>query len=146
MPIDIHGGGNDLIFPHHENEIAQGVCANHVGYANYWMHNGFLNMGDRKMSKSLGNVALVHDLIQRWPPEALRWASARLPLPSAAELDRRGDRAGEERARYALRRVCGARRMWLRQGINHHLLSLKPCATTSTPHGPTPSCSLWQVG
>jgi cysteinyl-tRNA synthetase len=74
IPIDIHGGGIDLVFPHHENEMAQGVCAGHSGYANYWMHNGFLNMDDEKMSKSLGNVSLVHDLVERWPPEALRWA------------------------------------------------------------------------
>jgi len=76
LPIDIHGGGNDLIFPHHENELAQGVCADHKagGYANYWLHNGFLNMGARKMSKSLGNVQLVHDLIAQAPGEALRWA------------------------------------------------------------------------
>ena len=76
LPIDIHGGGNDLIFPHHENEIAQGMCADHSarGYANYWLHNGFLNMDDEKMSKSLGNVRLVHDLIQQAPGEALRWA------------------------------------------------------------------------
>jgi cysteinyl-tRNA synthetase len=76
LPIDIHGGGNDLIFPHHENERAQGVCAGgHPGaYANYWLHNGFLNMGAEKMSKSLGNVELVHSLVTRWPPEALRWA------------------------------------------------------------------------
>jgi cysteinyl-tRNA synthetase len=76
LPIDIHGGGNDLIFPHHENERAQGLCAGgHVEpYASYWLHNGFLNMGSEKMSKSLGNVALVHDLIGRWPGEALRWA------------------------------------------------------------------------
>ncbi len=76
LPIDIHGGGNDLIFPHHENEMAQGVCADGHGrgYANYWLHNGFLNMGAEKMSKSLGNVALVHDLVRAAPPEALRWA------------------------------------------------------------------------
>jgi cysteinyl-tRNA synthetase len=74
LPIDIHGGGHDLIFPHHENEIAQGVCASHHGYADFWVHNGFLNMGEDKMSKSLGNVALVHDLVARWPGEALRWA------------------------------------------------------------------------
>ena len=75
LPIDIHGGGNDLIFPHHENEIAQGVCAlRQPEYARYWMHNGFLNMGPQKMSKSQGNVELVHDLVGRWPAEALRWA------------------------------------------------------------------------
>ncbi|MBV8683997.1 MAG: cysteine--tRNA ligase [Caulobacteraceae bacterium] len=74
LPIDIHGGGHDLIFPHHENEIAQGVCACDQGYARYWVHNGFLNMGQDKMSKSLGNVTLVHDLIDRFPGEALRWA------------------------------------------------------------------------
>ncbi len=77
LPIDIHGGGIDLLFPHHENEMAQGVCAHDdhsIGYSNFWMHNGFLNFGDEKMSKSLGNVALVHDLVQQAPGEALRWA------------------------------------------------------------------------
>ncbi|MEO8926617.1 MAG: cysteine--tRNA ligase [Caulobacteraceae bacterium] len=75
LPIDIHGGGNDLVFPHHENEMAQGMCADHVpAYANYWLHNGFVNAGAQKMSKSLGNVELVHDLIARAPGEALRWA------------------------------------------------------------------------
>ncbi|MDP3858280.1 MAG: cysteine--tRNA ligase [Stagnimonas sp.] len=71
--IDIHGGGHDLIFPHHENEIAQSVCA-HGGkpFARYWLHNGFLNMAGEKMSKSLGNVTLVHDLVQRLPGELLR--------------------------------------------------------------------------
>ena len=79
LPIDIHGGGIDLLFPHHENEMAQGLCAGHgqgaeTEYARYWMHNGFLNMGAEKMSKSLGNVALVHELIAQAPGEALRWA------------------------------------------------------------------------
>jgi len=72
--IDIHAGGIDLQFPHHENEIAQSTCA-HGGkvFARYWLHNGLLNMGGRKMSKSLGNVTLVHDLLDRHPPEALRY-------------------------------------------------------------------------
>ena len=75
LPIDIHGGGIDLVFPHHENERAQGVCATHDHeYSAYWMHNGFLNFGDEKMSKSLGNVALAHDLLKTVPGEAIRWA------------------------------------------------------------------------
>jgi cysteinyl-tRNA synthetase len=75
LPIDIHGGGVDLVFPHHENELAQGVCTGHGReYARYWLHNGFLNMAEEKMSKSVGNVALAHDLLKTHPGEALRWA------------------------------------------------------------------------
>ena len=76
LPIDIQGGGNDLVFPHHENELAQGVCdGHHHGvYAHFWLHNGFLNMGEEKMSKSLGNVALAHDLLKHQPGEVIRWA------------------------------------------------------------------------
>ena len=72
--IDIHGGGIDLAFPHHENEIAQSVCA-HEGepFANVWMHNGFLKINSEKMSKSEGNVLLVHDLIKQTPSETLRY-------------------------------------------------------------------------
>ena len=71
--IDIHAGGVDLQFPHHENEIAQSTCA-HGGkpFARYWMHNGMLTFSGRKMSKSLGNVMLVHELLKEHPPEALR--------------------------------------------------------------------------
>ena len=73
--IDIHGGGQDLIFPHHENEIAQGTCA-HDGelYCRYWVHNGFVNVEGRKMSKSLGNVLLVRDLLREASGEAIRFA------------------------------------------------------------------------
>ena len=73
--IDIHAGGIDLQFPHHENEIAQSQCA-HGGaiFARYWLHNGMLNFGGAKMSKSLGNIEKVHDLVAAHPPEALRYA------------------------------------------------------------------------
>ncbi|WP_426039564.1 cysteine--tRNA ligase [Brevundimonas sp. DC300-4] len=82
LPIDIHGGGIDLVFPHHENEIAQGVCAHghahgeasHEEYSRYWMHNGFLTVDAEKMSKSVGNVLLLHDLVQAIPGEVVRWA------------------------------------------------------------------------
>ncbi|MBN8527653.1 MAG: cysteine--tRNA ligase [Caulobacterales bacterium] len=82
LPIDIHGGGVDLVFPHHENEIAQGVCAHghahdeqpHDEYSRYWMHNGFLTVDAEKMSKSIGNVLLLHDLVQAMPGEVVRWA------------------------------------------------------------------------
>ncbi len=82
LPIDIHGGGIDLVFPHHENEIAQGVCAHghahgeaaHDQYARYWMHNGFLTVDAEKMSKSVGNVLLLHNLVQSMPGEVVRWA------------------------------------------------------------------------
>jgi cysteinyl-tRNA synthetase len=91
LPIDIHGGGIDLVFPHHENELAQGVCSGHGReYARYWLHNGFLNMAEEKMSKSLGNVALAHDLLKSHPGEAIRWALLvghyRAPLEWNGEL------------------------------------------------------------
>jgi cysteinyl-tRNA synthetase len=71
--IDIHAGGNDLLFPHHENEVAQSTCA-HDGrlFARWWLHNGMLSFGGRKMSKSLGNVLVLHELLEQHPPEALR--------------------------------------------------------------------------
>lgn len=92
--IDIHGGGLDLIFPHHENEIAQGTCA-HDGqlYCGYWVHNGFVTVEGRKMSKSLGNILLVRDLLEQAPGEAIRFALLgahyRQPLDwSGAALER----------------------------------------------------------
>jgi len=75
LPIDIHGGGIDLTFPHHENELAQGRCAHGIPvFANYWLHNGFLDMAGEKMSKSLGNVITPHELLERTSGEVLRWA------------------------------------------------------------------------
>lgn len=73
--IDIHGGGRDLIFPHHENEVAQSCCANDADeYVRYWMHNGYINIGGEKMSKSLGNFKTVRDLLTQFKGEVIRFA------------------------------------------------------------------------
>jgi cysteinyl-tRNA synthetase len=71
--IDIHGGGHDLVFPHHENERAQSTCAHGAKFVNYWMHNGFVNVNKEKMSKSIGNVLLVRDLLKQTSGEAIRY-------------------------------------------------------------------------
>jgi cysteinyl-tRNA synthetase len=71
--IDIHGGGQDLAFPHHENEIAQSEALNEAPMAKYWMHNGYININNEKMSKSLGNFVLVHDLIKQQDPQVIRF-------------------------------------------------------------------------
>ena len=71
--IDIHAGGQDLTFPHHENEIAQSECMTDKTFANYWMHNGYINIDNTKMSKSLGNFILVHDIIKEIEPNVLRY-------------------------------------------------------------------------
>src|SRR5216683_1786353 len=71
--FDIHGGGEDLQFPHHENEIAQSEGANGVKFVNYWMHNGFLRVDEEKMSKSLGNFFTVREVLQRFDPEVVRF-------------------------------------------------------------------------
>ncbi|MGY3778301.1 cysteine--tRNA ligase [Isobaculum melis] len=74
--IDIHGGGQDLTFPHHENEIAQSEAKTGHPFAHYWMHNGFVTMDDEKMSKSLGNFVLVHDMVKEIDPQVLRFFMA----------------------------------------------------------------------
>ncbi|HIY61829.1 MAG TPA: cysteine--tRNA ligase [Candidatus Eisenbergiella pullistercoris] len=88
--IDIHAGGEDLIFPHHENEIAQSEAANGKPFARYWMHNAFLNIDNRKMSKSAGNFFTVRDIITKYDPQVLRFfmlsAHYRSPLNFSAEL------------------------------------------------------------
>ena len=71
--IDIHAGGQDLTFPHHENEIAQSEALTGKPFANYWMHNGYINIDNEKMSKSLGNFVLVHDIIKKHDPEVIRF-------------------------------------------------------------------------
>lgn len=102
--IDIHAGGEDLIFPHHENEIAQSEAANGVPFAKYWMHNGFLNIDNKKMSKSLGNFFTVREIADRYDLQVLRFfmlsAHYRSPLNFSAEL--------MEAAKSGLERICTA--------------------------------------
>ena len=106
--IDIHAGGEDLIFPHHENEIAQSTCANGVPFAHYWMHNAFLNIDNKKMSKSLGNFFTVRDISQKYDLQVLRLfmlsAHYRSPLNFSAEL-MESAKASLERIRTAAERL-----------------------------------------
>ena len=98
--IDIHAGGEDLIFPHHENEIAQSEAANGKTFARYWMHNAFLNIDNKKMSKSAGNFFTVRDIIEKYDPQVLRFfmlsAHYRSPLNFSADL-MEAARSGYER-------------------------------------------------
>ena len=102
--FDIHGGGQDLIFPHHENEIAQSTCAHGARFVNLWMHNGYVTVDGEKMSKSAGNFHTVHDLLDRAPGEAIRLSllAAQYRQPLDFSLD------GLDRAKSALDRLYTA--------------------------------------
>jgi cysteinyl-tRNA synthetase len=102
--FDIHGGGLDLQFPHHENEIAQSEGANGVPFVNVWMHNGFVNVDDEKMSKSLGNFFTIRDVLQRFDGETVRFLMLRTHYRSPFNFSD----AHLEEARQALRRLYGA--------------------------------------
>ncbi len=107
--IDIHAGGEDLIFPHHENEIAQSEAANGKTFANYWMHNAFLNIDNKKMSKSLGNFFTVREIADRYDLQVLRFfmlsAHYRSPLNFSAEL-MEASKNGLERILTAVERLA----------------------------------------
>lgn len=97
--IDIHCGGLDLIFPHHENEIAQSECANGCDFAHYWMHNGFINVDNRKMSKSLGNFFTVRDVAEKYGYEPIRYlmisSHYRSPINYSVDIIEQGENALE---------------------------------------------------
>ena len=104
VPFDIHGGGMDLIFPHHENEIAQSEGAYGGTFARYWLHNGFLNVDNEKMSKSLGNFFTIRDVLKRFDGETLRFFMLRTHYRSPFNFSD----ANLEDARQALRRLYTA--------------------------------------
>ena len=120
--IDIHAGGEDLIFPHHENEIAQSECCNGKVFAKYWMHNAFLNIDNKKMSKSLGNFRTVREISQQYDLQVLRFfmlsAHYRSPLNFSADL--------MEASKNGLERIVeGASRLKDRKNANQEPVSEK---------------------
>jgi len=104
QPFDIHGGGQDLQFPHHENEIAQSEAANGGRFANVWMHNGLLTIDNEKMSKSLGNFFTIREVLERYDGETIRFFMVRTHYRSPFNFSD----AGLEDARHALRRLYTA--------------------------------------
>src|SRR5699024_297366 len=118
--IDIHAGGEDLVFPHHENEIAQSEACNGKEFAKYWMHNAFLNIDNRKMSKSLGNFRTVREISEQYDLQVLRFfmlsAHYRSPLNFSADL--------MEASKNALERIVeGASRLKDRKDADHNVIS-----------------------
>ncbi len=108
--IDIHGGGNDLIFPHHENEIAQSECYTGKNFSTYWIHNGMLQLSGEKMSKSIGNLVTIEDFLSRHPADALRMmvlnSGYRNPLSYSEEILTAAEK-GIDRFRSALKPALG---------------------------------------
>jgi cysteinyl-tRNA synthetase len=100
--FDIHGGGKDLVFPHHENEIAQAEGANGQKYVNYWMHNGFVNIDGAKMSKSLGNFFTIRNLLENYNSEVIRFfvLSNHYRSPINFKVEKYNDETGKERVRF----------------------------------------------
>ncbi len=103
--IDIHGGGLDLVFPHHENEIAQTEAyTGAIPFSRFWMHNGFLQMGEEKMSKSLGNLITMREAIERYGPDGVRVFILYGKLPQSPHLQRRGYGCRQDRGRASAHR------------------------------------------
>jgi cysteinyl-tRNA synthetase len=105
LPFDIHGGGMDLIFPHHENEIAQAEAATGKKFVNYWMHVGLLTVNGEKMSKSLGNIINVRDAIKKWNPEVIRFFFASTHYRSPPDFNEKA----LENTKAALKRIYRAK-------------------------------------
>ena len=121
--IDIHGGGNDLIFPHHENEIAQSESYSGKPFARYWMHNGMLQLSGEKMSKSLGNLVTIDDFLAKHEPDVLRLlilgSQYRKPLAFNDAVIEDNER-GLARLHSALRPATGNDRARCRGGCADH--------------------------
>lgn len=144
--FDIHGGGSDLMFPHHENEIAQSTCAHDGQYVNYWMHSGMVMVDREKMSKSLGNFFTVRDVLKYYDAETVRYFLMSGHYRSQLNYSEEN----LKQARAALERLYTALRGWikpLRLPVAKRLKRalLKRWTTISTPRKPIPCCLIWRV-
>lgn len=120
--IDIHGGGVDLMFPHHENEIAQceascGCKTDHNSFSNFWMHNGFVNVDSEKMSKSLGNFFTIKEVLRKYHSLALRWFLVGTHYRSAINYTQRALEEASERSFYLYQTMADVRRELLQDPV-----------------------------
>ena len=152
LPFDIHGGGQDLVFPHHENERAQSECGCGTAFANHWMHSGMLQVNAEKMSKSLGNFLLLHEVLEDARPEALRMLMLqthyRSPLDFSTERMDEADAALSRienalSAAWTVHRTPWMVRLCARKRRSARQPSPKPWMTTSMPLLPWVLSSRW---
>jgi cysteinyl-tRNA synthetase len=143
--FDIHGGGSDLMFPHHENEIAQSTCAHDGEYVNYWMHSGMVMVDREKMSKSLGNFFTVRDVLKFYDAETIRYflmsGHYRSQL-NYSEENLKQARSALERLYTALREPIKPQSRPAARRLKRALLKRW---TISIPRKPIPCCSIWRV-
>ena len=148
--IDIHGGGQDLIFPHHENEIAQSEAFTGIRpFARFWLHNGLLNMDAQKMSKSLGNLVTIGDALERYSADAVRLSVLNAHYRSPGYYSDEA-LAGSERAAGRLRQAASAAAEYRRTRPRSMLRRRAPASsrrwtTTSTAHRRSPRSSTWRA-
>ena len=148
MDFDIHGGGSDLIFPHHENEIAQTEAARGKPLARLWMHNGMVEMGDEKMAKSVGNIRLLHgalDAVRARRVPHVDWSARhyRQPLAYTEEALADAGARGRARARADPAPATPRRPTPAGAGRDRGALLRRRWPTTSTRRRPAPRCSSW---
>ncbi len=144
--FDIHGGGSDLMFPHHENEIAQSTCAHDGQYVNYWMHSGMVMVDREKMSKSLGNFFTVRDVLKYYDAETVRYFAMSGHYRSQLNYSEE-NRSRRVRRWSAATLRCAAQIKPLRLPVAKRLKRalLKRWTTISTPRKPIPYCLIWRV-
>lgn len=144
--FDIHGGGSDLMFPHHENEIAQSTCAHDGQYVNYWMHSGMVMVDREKMSKSLGNFFTVRDVLKYYDAETVRYFL--MSGHYRSQLNYSEENLKQARAALGVSTLrCAAQIKPLRLPVAKRLKRalLKRWTTISTPRKPIPYCLIWRV-